>query len=157
MKHRSAILCQTAIVDQRSHNISLINVIDQLTLDGYRTLSKSKDQSKNKGVLVPISAHFVVYSHRSIPNQPESGRGQILIKGPNGKEIDRTPFEVDLTEYRRTRIIVHFGVFPCVGAGTYQLEVHYQDVDSEDWDVVDSVPLDVLVDAEAQTKPDTLT
>lgn len=150
MKHRSAILCQSAIVDQRSHNISLINIIDQLTLDNYRTRSESANQAKNKAVLVPISAHFVVYSHRTTPDQPESCRGQILIKGPNGEEIDRTPFEVDLTEYKRTRNIVHFGVFPCVGAGTYQLEVQYQDANSEAWDVVDSVPLDVLVDVGTQ-------
>lgn len=83
MKHRSAILCQSTIVDQRSHNISLINIIDQLTLDNYRTRSESANQAENQAVLVPISAHFVVYSHRTIPNQPETGRGLILIKGPD--------------------------------------------------------------------------
>ena len=65
---------------------------------------------------------------------------------PKNRQINRTPFKLDLTEYKRTRNMVHFGVFPCFGAGTYQLEVQYQDADSKDWAVVDSVPLDVLVD-----------
>ena len=150
MKYRLAILCQSAIVDQRSHNFSLINIIDQLTLDNFRTRSESANLAENQAVLVPISAHFVVCSDRTIPNQPETGRELILVKGSNGEEIDRTPFEVDLTEYKRTRNIVHFGVFPCVGAGTYQFEAQYQDAKSEAWDVVDSVPLDVLVDVRTQ-------
>lgn len=153
MNHRSATLCQTAIVDHRSHNISLINVIDQINLDRDDKNSTANDKIQKKVVLVPFSAQFVIYSDRTCADQPELCKGRILIKDPEEQEVGRTFFEVDLTKYKRTRNIVQFNVFPFVAAGTYRLEVQYQDVESENWIEVDSVPLDVLVQVSTEPEP----
>ena len=144
MRHRSAVLCQTTIVDQRSQNISLINVIDQLTVEkGSQKHIPNEQQSK--GVVVPFTADFVIHSERSSTDQSESCKGRILIKGPEQQKIDEINFEVDLSEHSRSRFVVQFSVFPFVGTGIYQLEVEYCDDDTDEWKPVDRVPLEVLV------------
>ena len=145
MKHRSAVLCQTALVDDTTKNISLINVIDRMTLDEKTERPVSSEQMPGKMIMVPFTASLVVYTIRTNPDQPETGKGLILIQGPQGQEIDRIDLHVDLTTHNRSRSIVHFSAFPFVGEGMYQLAVQYQGTDTEKWDEVDSVPLEVYV------------
>ncbi|MYI76818.1 MAG: hypothetical protein F4077_03510 [Gammaproteobacteria bacterium] len=122
----------------------MINVIDQVTVE-KESQRPFPNEQHSKGLVVPLTADFVIHSEREKIDQSEIRDGRILIKGPDEEEIDQIDFDVDLTQHMRSRNVVQFSVFPFVGAGLYRLEVLYSDVDSGEFKLVDSVPLELVV------------
>jgi len=125
------IVCEHAVVDRFTNNLSLLHVVEQITVGG----------SPETGELMPIPFDIMTLWERGDLESPEVAQTRTVIVAPNGDEISSTEIPVDLTEYRRLRARLRVVGMPFSGFGRYRLRVDLQD--DGDWMVVGGVSLEV--------------
>ena len=138
-----AILCESAIVDKDTNNVSLVNVVEELTLPAAPPeIAATSDPSQLK----PVSLAIVTLFARSDPSVPESGEAQIKIVAPDGRIGLSGQISVDLIQHERLRAIGRtFQMpFPDRLAGQYLLKVEVKTA-GLDWEEMFSLPLQVKV------------
>ena len=138
-----AILCRNAIIDQRSNNVSLIEVIDEITIPVQ--IPESITNASDQPVMV-TDASLVILCARSDFNVPEKSLMRQRIVAPDGDEARTNENEIDLTDDVRLRAIGHIAGFPPLitqdGEFTIKIEVKAPD---SDWQEMFELPLWVTV------------
>lgn len=133
--HVWTVICEDSVVDHESNNVSLFNVIEQVTF-GIPEENKDEDE-----IALPYSFQIVILWSRSDYEEPESGTGRVQLLDPEGESLRTLDVDIDLTEARRTRNFLHVFGFPLRTAGKYTIQVDKQ-VDDE-WVTVDNIFLEV--------------
>ena len=143
MKHKMAVLCESAIVDAQTNGITLVNLIEQINLE-----SEHENTPQGEEVaMVPFSGTIVVFTERADVDIAESGKGRILFIAPSGKQAHLPGFSIDLSEYPRARSLLHFNGLPYTVNGEYQFIVQYENDATSNWETVDTVTLHVYQNA----------
>ena len=141
MKVIWAILSENAIVDRQSNNISLIEVIDELTVPvpPPQVVSQSGEQLQ-----IPFSFCLSILFARTDIGVAEKGRYSVTIIGPDGVKSESRELDVDLMENLRSRSIGRMGEFPLplTVEGQYSFKIDVKSVDS-DWKEAFELPLRV--------------
>ena len=144
-----AILCQNTIIDQRSNNISLIEVIDELTVPAPPP-ELVTEANGELGML--FDGNLVILWARSDLGTPEKAQVRSRIIAPNGGEARTGEVEVDLTEIVRARAIGRIAELPLfTQVGEYTIKIETKAHDSE-WREVFELPLWVNVQADAPSE-----
>ncbi len=112
MLYRSLTLCKTAIVDARSNNISLINILDDIQVIGFPTI---------------ISNLSVVIILQKESTDTESTYRFVLTMKLNEKELFSQPIFASFMEKSKSRSIIDLKGFPITSDGTLLVELHYED------------------------------
>lgn len=137
IKHVWSVLCQQSIINRDSNNISLIEVIEQLSIEGR--LIDSKDE---KPKLLPLSFNIVSMWIRKNLDEPADSKANIILFSPNDKELSRKEVHIDLSEYQRFRTISRINGLPFSGYGQYKFVIKV--LKEEDWGTVARLPLSIL-------------
>jgi hypothetical protein len=137
-----AILCQNSAVDRDTNNLSLFNVVEELTVPA-RPPAGSPGQQLPAGALQQPLFQLVVLWTRSDPDVPEQGRGRIQVLLPDGSLAMRQEFEVVLTQYLRVRFRSNIPELPVGGEGVYRFLIDGKAADSE-WSQLFELPLSVV-------------
>ena len=139
MKVIWAILCRNAITDQQSNNISLIEVIDEITIPAPPP-ANVPETSEDSGIA--LDASLVMLFARSHQDSPEVAQSRLRIVAPNGTQIQSVEQEIDLTEIPRARAIGRLIGLPTVlpQDGEYLLKIEAKAPDS-DWEEGFELPL----------------
>ena len=134
-----AILCKDAIVDKRSNNISLIQVLDEFMIPAPPP-EPVTDTDRNQGIL--FDANLVVLWTRSDLNTPERAQMRSKIVAPNGSAAESVVIDIDLTDIiTRARSIGHIAVLPhFTQEGEYVIRIEMKSPDS-DWEEAFELPL----------------
>ena len=137
-----AILCQNTIIDQRSNNISLIEVIEELTVP----VPPPELMTEGDGELsMLVDGNLVILWTRSDLNVPEKAQTRSRIISPNGGEAQSGDFEIDLTEIVRARVIGRIAELPpLTQTGEYTIKIETK-VDDSEWQEEFELPLWVNV------------
>ena len=98
INHLWSIACSRTSVDRESNNISLFEVLEQLTLSG------GPIQPGKKGV-VPILFEIVSLWTKEHENETIKGRGRTVLVAPSGAELPLLEFDIDLSNHQRLRTI----------------------------------------------------
>ena len=144
MKILWAILCQISVVDRQTNNISLFNVVEDIQVVAP---SPQLEPSETVSQLVtPQVFDLVIMLGRSDFEVPEKGSGRVRIMGPglDAKESGSPPFEVDLTEFLRSRMIIKIPGIPIAGEGIYRLLVDCT-TEGKEWGSPFELPIQVTV------------
>ena len=131
MEHVWTVVCQLRIDDKQSNNISLINVLEQVTFIS---------EEGPKGIPIPINV--VTMWRRSQLDQPEQATARLSLIAPNEESLFVQEHNLDLTEYQRLRNTGHFDGLPFSGTGTYRFVMELQE--NGEWHKVASVPVEVI-------------
>ena len=144
-----ALICRHAITNRDSNNISLIEVIDELTVAGPPPQS---DLQVGEASNVLIDLQLVVLWSRSDPNISEKSPTRVKAVGPYGAEALTVERIVDLTEFSRMRMLAHLlgAPIPFAQQGQYLFNIEVQTCDSQ-WEEVFQVPLWVNVQTDDPT------
>lgn len=145
MKVIWAILCQSAVVDQDSNQISLFNIIDELTFSGAPPVATGEPEPDP--ILVPMDMELVVVWARSDPETPESVRGRTRLVGLDRSEILTEEREIGLDEAIHVRWFHDLTDIPYLGEGEYLLKVDAKTPGS-DWQEMFELPLWVSIQTE---------
>jgi hypothetical protein len=132
--HVWSVLCSRSVIDSSSNNISLIEVLEQLSI---RRMPPGADE---EGV-VPIQCELVTLWARADEEEPATGRGRITLVRPSGLAMPSQEFEIDLTRVQRTRHRARMNGVPVSEAGRYTFRIEFSTADGDTWDEVARVPL----------------
>lgn len=145
MKVIWAILCQSAVIDRYTNNVSLFNVIEEITVTS--TPPQEASAGGRMGAAASIVFELVTLWVRSDLEVPERGYGRIRLATPHDQISTGQEFEVDLTQYLRLRHRTHISTLPIGGEGIYRFVIDGR-VDTQDWAEMFEVPLRVVIQAE---------
>ena len=140
MEHIWSVLCRLSIVDQKRNNVSLIEVMEQLSFVG-----ETEVESEHTPALT-FPVELVTLWSRSDLKTPEASRARVLMLSPEGEFLnpEGVEYEVDLTEFQRFRAMGKFEALPYVGDGIYRFVVQSLDAEREQWRDVASIPLEIV-------------
>ena len=147
MKVLWAILCENVIINQQTNNVSLIEVVDQITVPAPPPGNVVKPDEK---IGTFLNMRLVVLWARSDRDVPESGQARIRIIAPDGKEAQTTEHHVDLSEVPRSSAIgsiVGFP-FPLTDEGEHLFRVEKRTPDSS-WSKEFELPLWVEIQTDS--------
>ena len=137
-----SIFCQSSAIDRDTNNLSLFNVIEELTVP-VPPPQLQTGQPLPEGLTV-ANLELVTLFTRSDPQVPERGRGRVRLLLPEGREALNQEFEVDLTQYLRLRMRVKVPGFPTGDAGMYRFLVDGI-TDTSDWIEMFELPIRVAL------------
>lgn len=130
------VLCSKTSIDQRSNNVSIFEVIEQLTVEKIPA-----DQE----VSVPLNWEVAILCARSDAAVPEQHVGRLIIVMPSGKRAEAAQFEIRMTgEHRRIRNTIQSNTFLLHGPGIYEFVLEYRSLTGDQWQEAGRIPLDVM-------------
>jgi hypothetical protein len=119
--HHWSLVCQRAIVDRFTNQLSLFNVIEQV-----HTARPPDTVDKKRTALMPVNWHVVSYLSRSRSGIPERFNIVCVIRGPNGKPIGESTQEIVMDKHDKMRSISYIPNIPFVGVGDYRVVIFYE-------------------------------
>lgn len=135
IEHAWTVVCTGAVIDKTSNNISLHNVIEQLTIAG------TPPPDGETGVL-PLNLDVVSFWWRP-GDDPVQATGRVTIVSPSGDTINTSEYGINLETTARVRNITHLQGFPVRKPGYYRVQTEYRVV-GEEWKAVASTPIQVV-------------
>jgi hypothetical protein len=129
--HVWTVVCSRAVIDDESKNVSIQNVVEQITVNG-----KPGDRTG-----VPISLNVVSLWVRSDPDVPARGFGRLTFIYPSGAEEDPIEIKVDLTQHERFRSRIKLQGLPAREAGRHYFSMRFREASDVKWREVASVPV----------------
>ena len=137
VEHVWSVLCTRSIVDQRTNNASLLEVLEQITI--LEPIPANMQQ-----VALAFPFELVSLWQRSNYDQPARGEGRIRIEMASG--LHNLPqFQIDITGagIHRMRTMIRMNGLPFNGLGVYKFVVELKDDSVEEWKRVATIPLEL--------------
>jgi hypothetical protein len=138
MRHVWSVLSTTSLIDQTSNNVSLLEVLEQVTL------FVDIDPPLDERIVFPLQASLTTMWWRSEMNTPESFRMRVNIVGPSGPVPETFEQQVDLIDFRRSRNTYSYRGIPYLGFGIYEFSIEVLDEGKGIWQQMASVPLEII-------------
>lgn len=137
-RHIWSVLCRSAIIDQHTNNISLLNVVESMIFAPQQSVPEGKEWNMLSNEIFLVS--FVV---RSDVDEPEKCQLRIKAIAPDGTKHDaENMIDADLTEHVRSRSLLQLQGIPFWSSG-----IHWFTVDLKDgkrWKEVSRIPLNII-------------
>jgi hypothetical protein len=134
----SVILCERAIIEEQSKALSLVCLVENITLPAPPPELKVD----GKQIAVPFRFYVVQQWSRTKLAVKEAAEGRVLFKGPNGKQFGSVGFVIELRKTPRARVISQSFGFPLVGAGAYKCIVQLKG--SKNWRTLQEAEFNVI-------------
>jgi len=139
-------LCERFSIDQRSNNVTLFGIIDELHVPKSAV---SEAMAAGKPAAAQIQSVLVVQTERSDVGVPEKGVIECRLFDAEGQELGSSRADVSLERGRRARSAFNINVLPITNEGIYLYRVfHVVEGESQQ---VDELPLRVMFDAPSST------
>jgi hypothetical protein len=137
IKHLWSILANEALVDQQTNSLSIVGVIEELTV---QIPSEVKLPT-----LVPLK-HTIVSLWQKERGKEINFELKIEIIGPTGEKLGEITQPVKiLPQHRRMRTITQMDRFPLAGAGEYAFKISAKLPEQTSGTVYAELPLDVII------------
>ncbi|MFH0989118.1 MAG: hypothetical protein V1799_03780 [bacterium] len=133
INHIWTVLCTNSVIDEGTKNISLIQVVEQLTVIGTPPI-------EGQVGIVPFNFDVVSLWERFPIDKPEKKRCKMRQLDPSGEVIKEQIYELDLTAHSRFRTITKIGGLPIKRGGRHLFNVSYEETPNK-WIDVASIPL----------------
>jgi len=134
IEHVWTVLCSRAVIDRDSNNVSLQNVIEQITITG----------EPRSDAVIEIPLEVVTLWVRANSDRPSRGRTRLTYLSPSGAVLGSSESQVDLSEYKRLRTRHSLRRLPVPEAGRYTFRVELQNEGESEWHQVAAVPLSII-------------
>ena len=147
MKVIWGILCQSSVIDRQTNNVSLFNVIEEISIPAQPPQMQPGQPWPTD--VAPLMFDLVILWMRSDEDTPERGRGRVRLVVPNQKAPALgQEFEVDLTNYLRLRMVLKVPGLPAGDLGMYRFIVDGK-TDTSDWAEMFELPIRVALHPQA--------
>lgn len=147
IEHIWTVLCSRVITSSESNNASLIEVIEELTLD----VSGEGDNKSTEQAVVPLPFSLVLISlwSRTEDDKPIVGTAKDIFLAPSGKTLGEQEFKINLSDHIRIRTRRKFInlPIPVKESGKYRFRTEILDEQKNTWIEVSNIPLVVKTQA----------
>lgn len=134
IEHIWTVLCTHAVIDGDTNNLSLFDVLEQLSLKGPKL---------EAGGLLPFKCELVSFWAREDPNQPAKGKARVVLITPSGKELKPHEYAIDLTTFARSRNRTIMEAVPVPEAGLFAFRTELWDEPKKTWVAQARTPLSI--------------
>jgi hypothetical protein len=132
--HVWTVVCSRAVIDRESNNVSLQNIIEQITIGG----------EPMPDAMVPIPLEVMTLWVRANTDIPSRARTRLTFLSPSDTVLGSAESEVDLSEYERYRVRMHFQGLPVTEPGRYTFHMELQNEGESEWHQVAAIPLRII-------------
>ena len=132
--HVWTVLCSHAVVDRETNNVSLQNVVEEITIRG----------APKPGASVPVHVELMTLWSRRVVNMPVKGQLRVTLLSPAQAELLTFEGEVDLTQADRARSRLVYQSLPIHETGRHLFCVETREKEQDEWGQVAIVPLKVV-------------
>lgn len=131
-----AVLCYKANVDRDTNNVSLFDIIEEITLGAGQELKEDAE-------MIAMAHHMELATlwRRTAKEVPELGQMRLRIISPSNNITGEAELAIRLDTSLRYRGIVKLDVLPFGGFGTYYFQVSKKE--ESDWLEVAKIPLEL--------------
>ena len=146
IEHIWSIICSKSIIDQESNNLSLLNVIEQLTVDAKKIESSGRDE-KNRVYVVPIEMTLVSRFKKVVdPKEKIFLEAQYRQFDPDKRLLGTldTQFEMG-NGIKNFRLRNLFNNLPITKSGTYTFVINLREKGENAFIEVATIPLDITL------------
>lgn len=127
--HNWTVICSKSSIDSETNNISIFEVIEQITFHG------DQDDSETTGI--PISLQVLTLWSRGEDGAADSNQSRLRLLAPDGSTILTTdPVRIDLTSYQRYRMRNNLHGLPFSGLGIYKFVIELLNESNQEWEKV---------------------
>ncbi len=133
IEHIWSILCSRSVIDYETNNVSIQDVVEQITING---------EPVDNGFL-PFPFELITLWGRKDNHETAKGIEKVTFITPSGKTDVISEAEIDLINVERHRQRVKFPGIPISEAGKYYFKVELKN-GSNDWKEVAAIPLVVV-------------
>lgn len=145
-EHIWSLLCERQLIDPESGVISLMDVRENVTVDGLEKMLEDATKQGKKGALVNAPTLLVSWWRRSSPEE-EVLYVRYGFVGPDDKRImERTADFSWQADNWLARIFVKFDTLPCSMPGLYWFHVEQRrEIETRElqWDLITRIPLHI--------------
>jgi hypothetical protein len=135
MRHVWTVVCTNAVIDRYTNSVSLLNVLEQITIQGELP----------EAAVLPIGVDVLTLWSREVPGTPETSSSRLTFRTSEGEILATHESDVQLTDSERLRARVSFQGLPLKGPGTYYFNVEIRDPSNTEYKRVAEVPLVIEV------------
>ena len=149
IRHIWTVYCSEQVVDAKTNNVSLIQVVEQLNIG----VKEESELAQPK----PISfdSTLVTLWARRAWDTPTVGEIRTRFIGPDGSDLGEPhTHEIDLQESLRMRVFMAVKGIVIKDTGVYEWVTERRgDIDEEEWVEESRIPIDIRVEVEAEERP----
>jgi len=131
MRHIWTVVCANAVIDRYTNNVSLLNVLEQVTVQGNLA----------QAGLLPLSLDVLTLWSRETPGVPETASARLTFRSSQDDILATHESDIQLTQNERLRSRVSFQGLPLRGPGTYIFQVDLLNPATSEYRKVAEVPL----------------
>ena len=127
IKNNLSLLCKSSLVDIDSNNVSIFNIIEEITIKPEGIL-KQKIKGREEEVIPFTFELFTAWERNDDINKELISNVKTSILCPDGKEREyiEFPFNFELGK-KRMRIRIKTGGLPFAGYGTYIFNIFIEE------------------------------
>jgi len=143
IEHGWTIFCERTIVDRETNLVSLLNILDQLRMEG-------PPLPKGENAVLPVNFEIVTLWQRQDKAKPERGVMKMSVHDSDGKLVGKPhELDLDLSGNPRFRTTVKVNGLACTGPGDYQVRIEFREDGVADWRLATTAILQILHDQKA--------
>jgi hypothetical protein len=156
-EHVWTVLCDKILIDPGSDKVSLIDIIETLTLhvsksgEVERMIAEAKADG-DKGILVSAVLYLVSRWTRSEPSNPEDAKFRYVFLNPSGERVHEEGYAVDLRNSSSQRAVIRFREIPVSALGRHWIIIEKEESPRHKkqprWSAVARLPLDLTESTE---------
>jgi hypothetical protein len=135
--HVWSVLCSSSSVDRDSNNISLFNIVEQLTVEA---IGPPPDDAG-----LPLRMEVVSLWVRRNPEVPARAVARVVLESPGRQPKILPELDLDLTAHERLRTVARFDGLPISASGRHYMVVEYQASTDSPWQEAARIPLQVAI------------
>jgi hypothetical protein len=133
IEHVWSILCSRSVIDAETNNVSIQDVVEQITINAEPT----------KNGFLPIPLELITLWGRKKIDEPSNGVERVTFITPSGISTIVSEAEINLTNVERFRHRVRFRGLPVSESGKHYFNVEIKN-ENADWQQVSSIPLKIV-------------
>ena len=147
-KHIWSVLCDRALVDKESGQVSLIGIVEKIKVNATIAELENIESGTEDAMLLPAHLALATWWVRSDYDTPETGCARIRLLSPEGNELINNPYPIRLENAQGWRPILSMRHFPFNRAsGVYWFENQEEQTDGS-WQTVARLPIQVAFSPE---------
>jgi hypothetical protein len=133
INHIWTVVCTDVVIDSRTNNLSMHNVLEQITVMG----------EPKQETAIPLNHAVVTLLENVEKNTLWIGMIRLSFITPSGKEIIKLESGVNLSEHKRYRHIGNIQGLPTVEPGRHVYRVELRSESENEWTFICDIPLEL--------------
>jgi|SRR3989344_3562664 len=143
IKHIWSLVCSNSLLDGKTNNLSLFNLVEKLTLTVPKTEMDKAKKTGAQGFLFPLGLEIMSRFYRQ-DNGETAFDYRLRFVNPEGKTIFNSERKIAVKKHiRNLRVGTNVKAWPISGSGDYTLVVEAKEVSENRYEEIASIPLEV--------------